>query len=202
MPPLPPPPPTAAPPIRLFSYGANMAASTLARRGVTPLTSEPAVVLDRDLWLSFGHRGGYACVNQRQPPAELRHLHWRQPHGVLHSVLPTDLARLQAREVGYYLAQLPVGTYAGEQVDATVFLSSPLLRLAAPVPPPYRYHNLLLEGCRQHQLDPDFIEWLQCLEAAPPGPLDERYDACPADMLAKGIAASAAAAVAWAAAQM
>lgn len=157
------------------------------------------MVADRELWLCFGHRGGYACVDRRRPPAQLRHLCWQQPHGVLHSVTPADLARLQAREVGYRLGQLAVCTYAGEQLTAAAFLSSPLLRLAAPVPPPLRYRDLLLEGCRQHELDSAFAAWLECIKVAPPGPLDRRYDACPADALAKGVAVSAAAGVAWAA---
>lgn len=201
---MPPPPTAVAPPpatTLLFSYGANMAASTLARRGVRPASSQPAVVADRELWLCFGHRGGYACVDRQPPPGEhAPPIAWQQPHGVLHSVTPADLARLQAREVGYRLGQLTVCTYAGEQLTAAAFLSSPLLRLAAPVPPPLRYRNLLLEGCRQHDLDSAFVAWLECIEVAPPGPLDCRYDACPADALAKGVAVSAAAAVAWAAA--
>ena len=205
MPPLSPPPAaggSAAPPtVMLFSYGANMAASTLARRGVTPLSSEPAVAADRDLWLSFGHRGGYACVDRRRPPAELQHLCWQQPHGVLHRVTAAGLARLQAREVGYKIGQLAVRTYAGELLTAAAFLSSPLLRLATPVPPPLRYRALLLEGCRQHGLDPNLIAWLERLEVAPPGPLDRRYDDCTADALAKSVAVGAAAAAAWLAAQ-
>lgn len=205
MPPLSPPPAAGGsagspPTTLLWSYGANMAASTLARRGVAPLSSEPAVAADRDLWLSFGHRSGYACVDRRRPPAELQHLCWQQPHGVLHRVTAADLARLQAREVGYKIGQLAVLTYAGELLTAAAFLSSPLLRLAAPVPPPLRYRALLLEGCRQHGLDPDLIAWLEQLEVAPPGPLDSRYDACPANALAKGVAVGAAAAAAWAAA--
>jgi len=89
---------------------------------------------------------------------------------------------------------------AGELLTAPAFWSSPLRRLAGPVPPPLRYRALLLEGCRQHGLDPDLIAWLEQLEVAPPGPLDSRYDACPANALAKGVAVGAAAAAAWAAA--
>lgn len=199
LPPLPPPTGTSGPPPRLlFSYGANTAASTLARRGVAPLSSEPAVVADRDVWLTFGHRGGYACIDRRAPPAALRHLCWRQPHGVLHTVTPADLERLRAREVGYRLGHVLVQTYAGQQHTADAFLSSPLLRLAAPVPPQLRYRDLLLEGCRQHGLEPAFSDWLQTLEVSPTSPLDRRYDDCPADALAKCLAAGAAAAAAWA----
>lgn len=189
----PPPPATAT---LVFSYGALMADSVLARRGVQPLASEPAVVEDAAWCLSFRHRGGYATLLRCQgPPLEPA---WRQPHGVLHALVPADLERIAAREVGYRLAPLQVRTYGGEARRAAAFVSAPLLQLYRPVPPPRRYLDLLLEGGRQHGLEGGYLAWLASLDACE-GSLDARYDACPADALAKLLAAGAAAtAAAWA----
>lgn len=41
-----------------FAFGANLALSTLKRRGVAPISRSPAVVLDPSVWLVFKHRGG------------------------------------------------------------------------------------------------------------------------------------------------
>ena len=198
---LPPTPAAAAAspaPVLMFSYGANCAASVLARRGVKPLSSEAAVVADRGAWLSFSHRGGYAAL-QHSSGGRVPQPGWQQPHGVLHTLTPADVKRLQEREGGYSLAQLPVETYSGWACTATTFLSSPLLLLYSPVPPTARYRDLLLEGCRQHGLDAGYTAWLEGLEVAPAGGArDARYDACPADSLAQLLAASALAAATWA----
>lgn len=202
---VPPIPPDAA---HCFAFGANMSPSTLAKRGVRPLASEPAMVAQQAcMQLSFSHRGGYATLRQlgaRPPPAPgpAAGPAWCQPHGVLHTLTPADLQRLAAREVGYRQVAIPVCTYAGQAVPAAlVFVSSPLLRLYRPVPPTQRYLDLLLEGACHHGLDPSYIAWSEGLEAAPPGPLDGRYDACPADSLAKLMAVGVAGAAALAAAR-
>ncbi|KAL4419857.1 hypothetical protein ABPG75_006955 [Micractinium tetrahymenae] len=198
----------AADAVRCFAFGANMSPTTLAKRGVMPLASEPALVEDVTLELSFSHRGGYATLQKLAAgsspvPGPALGPAWRQPHGVLHTLTPADLQRLTSREVGYRQIRLAVRTYDGQPVPAAlVFVSSPLLRLYRPVPLPRRYLDLLLEGARHHGLDSDYIAWLESLEAAPPGPLDACYDACPANTLAKLLAAGAAGAVALAAARM
>lgn len=51
----------------LLAYGANLAQSTLKRRGVNAVASRsPCIVLDPDWQLTFQHRGGAAPP---QPPA-------------------------------------------------------------------------------------------------------------------------------------
>ena len=194
----------ASPHRLLFSYGANLSAAVLARRGVAPLRMQPAVALDHAL--SFAHRGGYATLlplHPAQPPPGDA-LTWPRPPGLLMHVSPEDLQRLRRSEVGYRLASLRVHLPdTGTTTAAAAFVSAPTLRLYRPVPPPGRYRDLLLEGCRQQGLDPEYTAWLESLEVVPPGgSLDARYDACPANDLAKLLAAGAAAAVGWAAASL
>ncbi|KAL4430342.1 hypothetical protein ABPG77_002148 [Micractinium sp. CCAP 211/92] len=214
MQPLPPQPAPASataalpPGIHCFAFGANMSPTTLAKRGVRPLTSQPALLADAGMQLSFSHRGGYATLlhlgaGGPPVPGPAAGPAWRQPHGVLHTLTPADLQKLAAREVGYRQVRIPARTYDGRAVpDALAFVSSPLLHLYQPVAPPRRYLDLLLEGARHHGLDADYVAWLEGLEAAPPGPLDGRYDACPANSLAKLMAAGMAGAAALAAAHM
>lgn len=189
-----------------------MAGSVLARRGVAPLASEPAVVAAADTWLAFAHRGGYATLLTTAQQAAraagggqaAAGLAWRRPHGVLHTLRsPADLERLRQRETGYRLERLDVVTYGGTTASAAAFVSSPLLRLRRPVPPRRRYRDLLLKGCAQHSLDPAYTAWLAALEVAEGGqPLPPAYDACPADVLAKALAGGAVGAVAWASLQL
>ena len=47
--------------VRYFAYGANMAQSTLAKRGVVPLSACPAK-LPASQCIAFRHRGGYATI--------------------------------------------------------------------------------------------------------------------------------------------
>lgn len=194
----PPPPADSSGPLRYFAFGANMAPSVLAKRGVRPISSGPAFVDDRCTWLCFGHRGGYATLaRQGDASAAPPQPSWRQPHGVLHALRPEDLQRLSAKEVGYSLTRLAVQPYNRAQpCTAVAFVSSPLLRLYHPAPPPQRYHGLLLEGCRHFQLDERYAAWLAGLDVAE-GPLDA-HDACPADTLAKLLAAGAVAGTCWA----
>jgi hypothetical protein len=190
--------------LHYFAYGANMAPSVLAKRGVQPISSEAAVVSDRGTWLCFGHRGGYATLVQRRrreavaPPPQPA---WQQPHGVLHALRAEDLQQLAQREVGYCLTHLPVQPYTHAQpCTAVAFVSSPLLRLYHPAPPRQRYHALLLEGCQHFQLDARYASWLEELDVSD-GRLDA-HDACPADSLAKLLAAGAVAGSAWASAHL
>lgn len=206
------PPPSAAPAatapaastLCYFAFGANMAASTLVKRGVTPHRSEPATVADPHTALEFGHRGGFATlVTLPPPPPEppaTGDLRWRQPPGVLHTLTAADLERLKQREVGYRLAEVLVETRDGRRTTAAAFVSSPLLRLYRPVPPLRRYRDLLLEGARQQGLDAEYVAWLERIEVAPAA--DARHDACPATTLAQLMAASALGAVTWACVQL
>ena len=97
-----------------FSYGANMASGILAKRGVTPLASRPAVVTEPATVLSFRHRGGFATLvmqpMQQQDAANPR-LQRGNVHGVLYSLDRADMAALQRAETGYVLERVSVQPY-------------------------------------------------------------------------------------------
>ena len=98
-----------------FSYGANMASSVLANRGVTPLASRPAALTDPVTMLSFCHRGGFATLVlqpfQHQPCSANAELQRGKVHGVLYSLTKADMAALQRAETGYVLQPVSVQPY-------------------------------------------------------------------------------------------
>lgn len=109
-----------------FSYGANMCPRGLAKRGLTPLSSEPARVTDPGVILSFRHRGGFATLllppdapQQRSTPATSPALQRAGPHGVLYSLTPEDMRTLQRAETGYKLVELQVTPYPSLKAPIT-----------------------------------------------------------------------------------
>ena len=95
-----------------FSYGANTASSTLAKRGVEVLASRPAMLVDPGMAISFRHRGGFATLI-REPPRDGTdpRLQRGNVHGVLYTLSKPDLAALQRAETGYTLEAVRVCTY-------------------------------------------------------------------------------------------
>ena len=120
--------------VRYFAYGANMAQSTLAKRGVVPLSACPAK-LPASQCIAFRHRGGYATIADSPAPADTalawlgfpqspftKHdrlpemraqpgrvgavtpCHTGGPHGVLYEVNRADMRQLESRETGYKLS--------------------------------------------------------------------------------------------------
>lgn len=143
-----------------FAYGANMAASTLSRRGLKPIKSFPCQVCDQHTWLSFQHRSGFATLIKGGGSPDYYPLQFQQPHGVLHTISRDDLKKLESAETGYGLEQIAVKTYDGEVFSASVFVSTRLLVLRSPVPPELRYVDLMRQGAKLHQLDGTYMQWL------------------------------------------
>lgn len=107
-----------------FAYGANMSLEILQRkRGLTPLSSQPAQVTDPHVKLAFQHRGGFATlilpkvpVNTAQNSRNFLHpestaLEAVRPHGILYSLTPEDMRVLQRAETGYQLVDVRVTPY-------------------------------------------------------------------------------------------
>lgn len=106
-----------------FAYGANMSLEILQRkRGLTPLSSQPAQVTDPHVKLAFQHRGGFATLilpkapNNAQSSRNFLHpestaLEAVRPHGILYSLTPEDMRVLQRAETGYQLVDVRVTPY-------------------------------------------------------------------------------------------
>ena len=111
--------------VKHFSYGANMASSTLAKRGVQVTASRPAVIVDPNTAISFRHRGGFATLI-RGPP-----VHGGDPklqrgdvHGVLYTLSRASMAALQRAETGYALEAVRVCVYPPAAAPACIAAAS------------------------------------------------------------------------------
>lgn len=139
-------------PVHYFAFGANMARRVLVeRRGIVPLASRAAAV--RGYELRFGLRGlpgiepSFATI-VANPEATV--------HGVLHTLAPRDLLRLDRIERSY--ERIPV---AAETADGPFEATAYHVRRPSPErPPSRRYLALLVEGAREHGLPPAYLEAL------------------------------------------
>eukprot|EP00884_Botryococcus_braunii_P012254 jgi/Botrbrau1/21029/Bobra.0144s0041.1 len=93
-----------------WAYGANMSAKKLSQRGIQPRFIGPAQLVDPPMCIAFRHRNGFATLIPVEHQA-LSDYAYEYPHGVLYSITPQDLAKLQQAEVGYFLQHLKVSTY-------------------------------------------------------------------------------------------
>ena len=208
--------------VRYFAYGANMAQSILAKRGVVPLSACPAK-LPASQCIAFRHRGGYATIadSPSSPGTALAWLELPQspftkrdrlpdasaagesgssdslscwgPHGVLYEITGADMRQLESRETGYKLSNAGVSLYDGQEIDALMFTSQSLLLLPASMPPQQRYLELMVAGARMHGLCPRYTEWLHDLPIAKSGRLGREYYDTPSELLARSASVGLAA---------
>ena len=208
--------------VRYFAYGANMAQSILAKRGVVPLSACPAK-LPSSQCIAFRHRGGYATIADSrsstgtalawlgipQSPFPKRDrlsdssaagesesgdsLSCWGPHGVLYEMTGADMRQLESKETGYKLSNAAVSLYDGQEIDALIFTSQSLLLLPASVPPQQRYLELMVAGARMHGLCPKYTQWLHDLPIAKSCRLGSEYFDTPSELLARSAAVGLAA---------
>lgn len=179
-----------------FAYGANLSGRIIQKRGVHPISWEPARVTS--LSLGFAHRGGYATlmehtVTKASEQPGFTGLNFFGPHGVLYTLSATDFQKIVSRETGYGITSLDVRTYAGRLVSARAFQSQRLLRLKQSLPPRQQYLDLLLHGAKEHALCEDYYQWLAAVPTVAQGtPLGPEYSDTPSEALAKLAAVSMA----------
>jgi sulfite reductase (NADPH) flavoprotein alpha-component len=140
-----------------LAYGANMSRRVLARRGLAPLSSEPAR-LD-GYRLSFSHPG---LLPVEPAFANLEPEAGGTVHGVLHHLSTADMARLDRMEGAEYLHEevAVVGAVSGAVRARAYRNPHPVEGLR----PSRRYLRGLVEGAREHGLPED---WVQALAAHP-----------------------------------
>lgn len=144
----------APPALWYFAYGANMAAETMTRRGLTPARSVMAR-LD-DYALRFSQPGipllepGFANI-EPAPGARV--------FGVVHAMSAEELRRLDRFEGrSYRHERVRVTTEALGVLEAIAYRNP---RARTPRTPSQRYKNLLLQGAREHHLPQDYIDALE-----------------------------------------
>ena len=136
-----------------FAYGANMSSAVLARRGLTPLSSEAAVL--RGFRLRFSQEG---LVPVEPAFANIESCAGAVTHGVLHRLTAADLRRLDRVEGAEY-AHFDVSVEGARSgtIEACAYLNP------HPVDgkiPSRRYLRVLCAGAREHGLPGPYIEQL------------------------------------------
>jgi sulfite reductase (NADPH) flavoprotein alpha-component len=141
-----------------FGYGSNMDPTSLAAKGVRPHSSQRAVLPDWrmvfDLGHPFPHEGGMGNIHP-DPGGLVR--------GVLHCCDDEHMAALDVAEgfgVGYDRQVVLVRTDDDRSIEAVVYVGLPA-NLCAECLPTQRYINILVEGARQFELDPEYVAWLE-----------------------------------------
>lgn len=162
--------------VNYFAYGANLSSKTMSKRSVLiiEITSPPVPcrVKDPSIVFAFCHRSGYATLIHRnrslleQAWVQLHDGLYKHAHGVLYTLTPEQLQKIQKYEVGYTLSPIEVTPYNSNSTDtphavhAVTFTSSLGMLLRHPVLPTDRYKSLILQGAREHALDDEYIAWL------------------------------------------
>ncbi len=186
------PPSTPHPdiPRRVFSFGALMAPSCLAKRAIAPLASSVGRLADDETnHISFAHRAAYATLvrgdgSHRGEKMDAT-LTRERPFGVIHELTADDFAKVSQREVGYRVSKVTVERLdrdPPEYITVDAFTSAAGMELRdGPLPPTARYRSLLLEGLEHHGIrhyegGAQYVGWVQALPTADSVGSDPRYD--------------------------
>uniref|UniRef100_A0A7S4CKC0 gamma-glutamylcyclotransferase n=1 Tax=Eutreptiella gymnastica TaxID=73025 RepID=A0A7S4CKC0_9EUGL len=145
----------------VFSYGANLCKERMRQRDMTPLGCVNVVLPGHRL--TFNHRFGYGNVMPCDTPGAC-------VHGVALELTIPDFRRLKQAEYGYEVTRCVMQTYPddgpggkGRGLFGVVFVATNLSR--APTGelesiPSYRYMMLIRQGCRDHDLDRGYTQWV------------------------------------------
>lgn len=134
-----------------FAYGANMCRDVLVRRrGITPISSEAAVLMDYRL--VFDQPG----VPWIEPCfASITDAPGEAVHGVLYQLSAPSAALIDSYESAAYRSiNVSVGSQKHGAVTARAYQTKAPVR---GLKPSKRYLDLLLEGAREHALPPVYI---------------------------------------------
>lgn len=142
-----------------FGYGSNMNMIALKAKGVTPVSSERAILhnwrLTFDVPHFFQHEGGVGNVHPSDNPND-------SVHGILHECHEEDLPtldELEALGVVYSREEVEVETYKSQKHQAYVYVGIPT-RLDESSSPSERYLNILVNGAKLAKLDESYVEAL------------------------------------------
>jgi len=176
--------PSSASTVLYFAIASMTNPAALANRGLRPLRSWPAELLDYALRFDLGRVGmadACACAGASF-------------HGVLHELSAEDWRALELIEAGYTKAAARARKYDGAIVECVVFsvprnaeTGRPLAWLGAgedvePLPPSQRYVELIVAGCRHFGVAESHCAALLALETTPrTRPEDFRGYPVPAD---------------------
>jgi len=146
-----------------FAMGAMMNPVSVERRGLHPLASKAAKLLDYRL-VFLGRLG---MASPEAAGGEIL-------HGVLHHMTQTDILSLDDNEPGYCRVPATALLYDGTEQQCEVYLMNQKdydkqfrLELTAGVLPQARYIDVLCEGAEHFGVASEYVEWLRAQPSVP-----------------------------------
>jgi cation transport regulator ChaC len=152
-----------------FAYGSNMSDTIFCgRRGMRPLATRVARLDGYRLCFNLPIGPGERGVANVEPEAGAR------THGVIYLLTRAELDRLDRTEGVHFGAyrRIPIDVVTEDEMLLAAITYRSWRTDAARKPSP-RYHQLLLDGAREHGLPPAYVRDLERLELA----WDERLSA-------------------------
>ena len=143
-----------------FAIGSMMNKVSVSLRGLTPLESHPAEILDFELEFLAG---GAAVAAQKVNSSF---------HGVLHKMTRKDMKALDKLEGGYQRIPATVRLYNSTILPhCSVYSYGKYMtrpgNISAYSKPSERYMSLLIQGCEQHNVKKSYIDYLRSIPSTP-----------------------------------
>lgn len=140
-----------------FAIGSMMNNFALNYRGIFPVESKPAEILDFEI--TFFSKLGMACADPKQGTSF---------HGVLHKVSEKQMEILDKIEGIYTRIPSKAKTYDGEIINCTIY-SDPVGKIdhSNDRPPTERYIDIMVEGATKHGVKKEYVDWLRNIEQQP-----------------------------------
>jgi hypothetical protein len=141
-----------------FAIGSMMHPVSIANRGIHPISSEPAELLD--------HRIGFFTS---QGYAEAIPENGSSFHGVIHHLTDDDMRKLDKIEQLYDRRTATARLYDGTTRTVTVYIQSDIEKEKGMENglPNERYLEIMMDGCKHYGVDPKYIEFLESHETVP-----------------------------------
>ena len=136
----------------------------ITNRGIHPLSSEPAELLD--FRIGFFTSQGFAEAIPEKGSSF---------HGVIHHLTREDMEKLDKIEVLYERRTATARLYDGTTRQVTVYIQSDFNEKSSEDGlPKERYIEIMVAGCRHYGVDPKYIEFLEKHDKVP-RPTPEEY---------------------------
>jgi len=141
-----------------FAIGSMMHPVSIANRGIHPISSEPAELLDHRIGF-FTSQGFAEAVPEKGSSF----------HGVIHHLTYADMAKLDKIEQLYDRRTATARLYDGTTRLVSVYIQSDLEKEKGRETgvPRERYVEIMAEGCKHYGVDPKYIEFLESHETVP-----------------------------------
>ena len=143
-----------------FAIGSMTNSVALRQRKLSPVRSYPALL--RGFRLEFLGQGGFASAVADETSSF---------HGVLHEMTLPQMEQLDTIEAGYDRVKAVAYLYDGTTRDCCVYTFNPS-RLSSNfgsinLPPTERYLDIIIAGCKHHNVDQAHITYLESVERIP-----------------------------------